>query len=248
MDQASGDRLQKVTGLSRGRAQHFPTGVGKMDRKMRAIRVIASMALVVAVLFAWNVPPAHTQAANPVKVAGLKMALRGLLVDHIFWMRSIVISTRLGESAEARASDANGVENANAIGRSIAPIYGQAAGEKFATLFVGHYSAVKAYMDAAFANNFRGNEALKKGAQDKLAKNAAEIAAFLSSANPNLPKDTVYGLFVTHAGQHMAAIEATAKKDWASEAKLWDPMVMHVNTMADALADAIAKQLPDKFE
>jgi hypothetical protein len=202
----------------------------------------------IALLFTWNAPPAHTQAApNPAKVTDLKMALRGLLTDHIFWVRSLVIATRLGDRAEASVSDANGTENARAIGRSIAPIYGQAAGEKFATLFVGHYSAVKDYMRAAFANNYKGSAALEKTAQDRLTKNATDIAAFLSSANPNLPNGTVYALLVAHAGHHIAAINATAKKDWAAEAKVWDPMVMHIDTIADALADAIAKQFPDKF-
>ena len=215
---------------------------------MRHVSVFATAILVIGLLFGGNTPPAYTQAApSSVKVDDLKMALRGLLVDHIFWVRSLVIATRLGDRAEASVSDSNGVENAKAIGRSIAPIYGQAAGDKFATLFVGHYSGVKDYMNAAFANNFKGNDTLKKAAVDTMKKNAADIAAFLSSANPNLPKDTVYGLLVTHAGQHMVAIDATAKKDWAGEAKVWDPMVMHLNMVADALAGAIAKQFPDKF-
>ncbi len=213
------------------------------------VRVVLSALMIIGVVFAWTAPPAHTQPMpNAAQVDGLKMALRGLLVDHIYWVRSLVIATRLGDRAKASASDSNGVQNAKAIGQSIAPIYGQAAGKKFATLFVGHYSAVKDYMKAAFANNFRGANALKNGAVDKLKSNATEIAMFLSSANPNLPKDTVYGLFLTHAQQHIMAIDDTAKRDWTAEAGMWDPMVKHTHTMADALADAIAKQFPDKFK
>lgn len=215
----------------------------------RMTRLVLSALMVIGVFFAWTAPPAQTQEAtpNPVKVDDLKMVLRGLLVDHIFWVRSLVIATRLGDRAQASVSDANGVENARAIGRSIAPIYGQAAGEKFATLFVGHYSAVKDYMNSAFANSFAGNDARKKAAVDELTRNATEIAAFLSSANPNLPKGTVYGLLLTHGQQHIMSIDATARKDWAAEAQGWDPMVKHVYTIADALAEAIAKQFPDKF-
>jgi hypothetical protein len=215
---------------------------------MRTVRAILSTLLMVGILFAWPLPATQAQTGpDPAKVAGLKMALRDLLVDHIFWVRSLVISTRLGEEAAARVADGYGLKNAEAIGHSIAPIYGQAAGEKFATLFVGHYSAVKDYMNAAFANNFTGNDARKKAAVDELTKNATEIAAFLSSANPNLPKGTVYGLLLTHGQQHIMSIDATARKDWAAEAQGWDPMVMHVYTIADALAEAIAKQFPDKF-
>lgn len=208
------------------------------------------MLMMITVLFAPIVPQAQSQSAtpNPAKVAELKMALRDLLVNHIFWVRDLVISTRLGEKAAVGEGDEYGEKNAKAIGHSIDPFYGQAAGAKFATLFVGHYAAVKDYLNAAFKNNYKGSAALKKAALDKFMKNDNEIAAFLSSANPNLPKGTVYGLFLTHAQQHIKSIDATAKKDWAGEADMWDPMVKHVYTMSDAIADAIAKQFPDKFQ
>lgn len=214
------------------------------------MRSILGSLVVMSVLFAWTVPPAQSQAAtpNPAKVAELKMTLRDLYINHLFWVRDLVISTRFGEKAAVSEADEYGLKNAKAIGLSIAPFYGQAAGEKFATLFVGHYSAVKAYMNAAFANNFKGSAALKKTAVDRLTTNANAIAVFVSSANPNLPKGTVYGLLVTHAGHHMAAIDATAKRDWASEADIWDPMVKHIYMLSDALADGIAKQFPDKFQ
>ena len=212
-------------------------------------RTLGFILITITVLLAPIVPQAQSQAAtpDPAKVAALKMALRDLYVNHIFWVRDLVISTRLGEKGAVSEADEYGEKNAKAIGHSVDPFYGQAAGGKFASLFVGHYSAVKAYMNAAFKNNYKGNAALKKAALDNLTKNANEIAAFLSSANPNLPKATVYGLLVTHAKQHMTSIDATAKKDWSAEADVWDPMVKHVYAISDAVAEAIAKQFPDKF-
>lgn len=139
------------------------------------------------------------------------MTQRDLYTNHIFWVRDLVVSTRLGERAAASEADEYGPKNAKAIGLSIAPLYGQAAGEKSATLFVGHYSAVRTYMNAAFANGFKGSATLKKAALDKLTKNANEIAVFVSSANPNLPKGAVYGLLVTLAQQHIMPIDATAR-------------------------------------
>ena len=112
-------------------------------------------------------------------------------MNHIFWVRSLVVATRFGDKTAAMEADEYGLKNAKAVGQSIQAFYGQAAADKFATLFVGHYSAVKGYMAAAFANNFKGNPALEKAATDKLMKNANDIAVFLSSANPNLPKGTV---------------------------------------------------------
>lgn len=204
----------------------------------------------VGVLFAGTAPPAQSQATmtNPAKVAELKMTLRNLYINHIFWVRDLVTSTRFGEKAAVSEADEYGLKNAGAIGHSIAPFYGQAAGDKFATLFVGHYSGVKAYMNAAFANTFRGNAAMKKAARDSLMSNANSIAVFVSSANPNLPKGTVYGLLVTHVQQHIMSIDATAKKDRSGEADMWDPMVKEIYTLSDTLADGIAKQFPDTFQ
>jgi len=211
---------------------------------------LAVIALVLLSVFVASSPlPVQGQAmANPAKVANLRMALRDLYINHIFWVRSLVLSTRLGEKKAVSEADEYGLENAKAIGLSISPFYGQAAAEKFSSLFVGHYSAVKKYMSAAFANGFRGNAALKKTALNSLMQNATEIAAFVSAANPNLLKATVNGLLVTHVQQHMMSIDAMAKKDWSREADMWDPMVKEIYALSDALADGIAKQFPDKFQ
>jgi hypothetical protein len=215
----------------------------------RMMRLIVSGLLGFSVLFGWTVG-AQSQAStpNPAKVADLKIALHNLYINHLFWVRDLVVSTRLGEKAAVSEADEYGLNNAKAIGGSIAPFYGQAAAQKFTTLFVGHYSAVKSYMSAAFANGFKGNPALKKAAMDRLIKNANDIAVFVGSANPNLPKGTVYGLLLTHGQQHVMSIDATAKRDWSHEADMWDPMVKHIYTLTDALADGIAKQFPDKFQ
>jgi len=216
---------------------------------MRTIWLAVSALVLLSVFVASSPLPVQGQAmANPAKVANLRMALRDLYINHIFWVRSLVLSTRLGEKKAVSEADEYGLENAKAIGLSISPFYGQAAAEKFSSLFVGHYSAVKKYMSAAFANGFRGNAALKKTALNSLMQNATEIAAFVSAANPNLLKATVNGLLVTHVQQHMMSIDAMAKKDWSREADMWDPMVKEIYALSDALADGIAKQFPDKFQ
>ncbi len=71
----------------------------------RMMRLILSALVVIGVSFAWIAPPVQSQAAmpNPAKVAELKMALRDLYINHVFWVRSLAISTRLGEkTASAR--------------------------------------------------------------------------------------------------------------------------------------------------
>ncbi len=79
-------------------------------------------------------------------------------------------------------------------------------------------------------------------AAEKLTKNAEEIATFLSSANPNWPKQTLLSALAAHGAHHMAQIDQIQMKDYSAEAKTWDAMRKHIYVIADTLADGIAKQ------
>src|SRR5207247_4999192 len=105
-------------------------------------------------------------------VARAKIARLTLYIDLIFGVRSVVISTRLGEKQAVSEADEYGLANAKAIGGSVGPFYGQAAADKFTSLFVGHYSAVKGFMSAAFANGFKGNAARRKAALEAVLPSA----------------------------------------------------------------------------
>jgi len=225
----------------------------RIEIKRDAMRLTLTTVMAIS-MTVWIVPPpangqqSSAMAPNPAKVLELKMTLRGLYADHAFWVRDLVIATRLGIKGAASEAEEYGLENARAIGGSIAPSYGQAAAAKFTTLFVGHYEAVKGYMRAAFANGFRGNAAQKQAALEELSRNGKAIAAFLASANPDLPKGAVYGLLLSHVHHHIMEIDAVAKEDWSGEADEWEPTVKQIYSLTDALADGSAKQFPGKFQ
>ena len=80
-----------------------------------------------------------------------------------------------------------------------------------------------------------------------LLSNATEIAIFLSNANQYLPKDDVEGLLQTHGGHHIAQIQQLLAKDYAGEAQTLADMTKHMYVIADATADALAKQFSAKF-
>ncbi len=183
-------------------------------------------------------------APIPQKVEQLKLGLRDLWQGHIFWVRNVVLETKYGDAEGAKAAEAEVVQNAKDLAGSISPYYGKEASDKLFTLLAGHYGAVKEYMTAAFS----GNKEAKTAAVDKLKKNAGEIASFLSSANPNWPKETLLSALLAHGGHHIGQIDAIAAKDFASEAKTWEAMKKHVNVIADVLADGIVKQFPGKFK
>ncbi|MEO6687901.1 MAG: hypothetical protein ABIS07_04185 [Dokdonella sp.] len=110
------------------------------------------------------------------------------------------------------------------------------------TLLAGHWGVVKTMTDAQHA----GDAAAATKAVQDYAVNAGDIARFLSGANPNLPEEAVRGLMMTHGGHHIQQIGQIMKGDTQGEATTWKMMRAHMDVIADALADAIARQFPAK--
>ena len=133
--------------------------------------------------------------------------------------------------------------NATAISGAIASFYGKSAGDRMLTLLAGHWGAVKDYCDASFGHDADGQQK----ATTALIANAKEIATFLAKANPYQPEATLVGLLSAHGAHHIAQIQQTMQGDYAGEASTWEAMRAHMFTIADALADALAKQFPAKF-
>ena len=188
-------------------------------------------------------PRRNATAARRPKTAETAAALRDLWVDHIFWMRNMSAATLDKNDAALQVSEAQAVDNAKAIAGSIEPFYGAPAKDVFFKLLAGHYGAVKAYVVATAGGDSGG----QSKATDDLNANADAIADFLSKANPNLPKDAVKGLLMAHGGHHIRQIQELKAHNYASEAQTWREMKAHVYKIADATADAVAKQFPAKF-
>lgn len=212
-----------------------------MNRHTRLPLASAAFAAL-GLAFATPVPAheGHAHASTRATVAQTKDALRDLWVGHVFWVRNVAVETIAGNSAAAMAAEDQVVANAKQIAGAIEPFYGKAASDKLFGLLVGHYGAVKDYL---VARDNAGQDAAWK----KLAANAEEISVFLSSANPNLPVDTLRSLLLAHGGHHIAQIQQLRAKDYAAEAQTWEAMKQHMYVIADALSGAIAKQFPAKF-
>ena len=170
-------------------------------------------------------------------------ALRDLWVDHIFWVRNVCVAALDKNDAALKAAEAAAVANAQGLAGSIEPFYGAPAKDGFFKLLAGHYGAVKAYVVATVADDAAG----QTKATDDLTANADAIADFLSKANPNLPKDAVKSLLLAHGGHHIRQIQQLKARDYAGEAQTWQEMKAHVYQIADATANAVAKQFPAKF-
>jgi hypothetical protein len=212
--------------------------------------VITAASIAFASMLAQPVHAAPPQAAqksvedsaDQTRVDAAKAALRDLWIGHVFWVRNVVVAELAGDAAAQQEAEKQVVANAQAIAASIEPFYGADAKKKLFTLLAGHYGAVKAYLDASIAKN----AGKQTEATTALINNAGEIAVFLSSANEYLPKDAVEGLLKAHGAHHIAQIQQLQAKDYAGEAQTWATMTRHMYVIADALADALAKQFPAK--
>ncbi len=194
-----------------------------------------------AAAFAATPEPAASTIA--VKLADARAAQRDLWIGHVFWVRNVVDATFEGDAAAAKAAEGQVVANAKAIAGSIEQFYGKAASEKLFTLLAGHWGAIKGYLDATHT----GDAARADASLKDLLKNADEIAVFLGGANPNLPVATLKGLLAAHGAHHVEPIKEFKAKQFDAEAKTWAAMTGHMYVIADALADGLAKQFPDKF-
>lgn len=212
-----------------------------LKNAMKSVLVLAAMLLVTA-------SPSLAKEKMKVmketpKAVEMREALRDLWQGHIFWVRNVVLTAKSGDVEAAKVAEESVVKNARAIADAVIPFYGKDAADKLFGLLAGHYGAVKEYMTVVYSGNTAGKDA----AVDKIKKNAVEIAAFLSSANPNWPKETLVSLLYAHGGHHIAQIDAFNDKNYSSEAQTWVAMKNHMNMVADALGKGLAKQFPQKF-
>ena len=186
---------------------------------------------------------ARKTASREQKTLQTAAVLRDLWIDHIFWVRNVSSAAIDKNESALKVAEQQAVKNAQAIAASIEPFYGASAKDSFFKLLAGHYGAVKAYLVATVASD----ASAQKDATQALTSNAEDIAAFLSKANPYLPKDAVASLLLAHGGHHIQQIQQLKDRKYEAEAITWEEMKKHVYQVADATADALAKQFTKRF-
>lgn len=185
--------------------------------------------------------PAARAAAVPA-APKLQAALRQLWHGHVVHTRDYAFAVQSGDDARARRSADAVVANAKQIADAVAGFYGKPAGERMLGLLAEHWGAVRAMTDARRADD----RAAADRAMATMTANASEIATFLSGANPHLPADAVRGLLLAHGAHHASQIDQVMRGDLKGEQSTWKAMQAHMDTIADALAGAIAQQFPRK--
>jgi len=175
--------------------------------------------------------------------AGLRTALNQALREHVVLAAMATGSALGGRTAEFKAAagavDANSMDIAKAIGS----VYGADAENAFLPLWRKHIGFVVDYTVGVATKD----TAKQDKAVSDLVQYTEDFGAFLSSANPNLPKNVVAGLVKTHALTLKDVIDAQAAKDWPKVYASLRMAAGHMQMIADPLAGAIVKQFPERF-
>ncbi|HVR88152.1 MAG TPA: hypothetical protein VHG53_01235 [Candidatus Limnocylindria bacterium] len=186
--------------------------------------------------------PSAAAATSVTKAADLRVVLNLLLLDHVYITAQATDQALIGNDAGFKAAAATLDKNTVGLGSAIGAAYGDAAKTTFLELWRKHIGFFVAYTQAAA----KGDAAGKAKADADLDGYRKDFDAFITGANPNLPKGAVADLLVNHVKGLEALIDAQAAKDptWPDKAMV---AADHSQKIADPLSGAIAKQFPDKF-
>jgi hypothetical protein len=185
----------------------------------------------------------HEHSMATTTSSDLRVGLNSLLKEHVYLAAATTGAALGGRQDEfksaAGALDANSV----ALSQAIGSVYGGDAGTAFLALWRKH---IGFFVDYTTGVAKKDKKAQEKAVQDLLGY-ASDFAAFLNSANPNLPVSVVTDLVKTHVVGLKAAVDAQGQKDYATAYAKTREAAAHMQMIADPLASAIAKQFPEKF-
>jgi len=172
--------------------------------------------------------------------ATLRAGLTNLLQEHVYLAGTATGTAIAGGNFDAAAATLD--VNTVALSEAIASVYGEEAGDRFLELWRTHIGFFVDYTNAAVM----GDEAARQAALDELDGYVADIAAFLTSANPEVDEDVVVESFSMHIDTLIAAIDAQAAGD-PQQFTLLRTAAQHMPAAAEYLATVIVAQMPDEF-
>ena len=202
----------------------------------------AAMVALLGVSYAANVMSAEMMHHNAMS-SDLRTGLNSLFREHVFLAAAATGAALAGRDGEFKAAagslDANSVDIAKAIGS----VYGTGAEQAFLPLWRKHIGFVVDYTVGVATKD----DAKKSKAVSDLVQYTQDFGAFLSSANPYLPKEVVAGLVKDHVLTLKEVIDTQATGDMSKSYMAIRTAAGHMGMIADPLAAAIAKQFPERF-
>ena len=172
-----------------------------------------------------------------------QQAVRKLWEDHVTWTRVYIIAA-LADLPEADITAQRLLQNQTDIGNAVKPFYGDEVGEQLTALLEDHILIAADLLAAAKV----GDTAKFEDANKRWYENADEIAAFLSSANPdNWPLSEMQTMMKDHLDLTLEEATARLNEDWAGDVVAYDKVHNEILHMADMISDGIIKQFPKEF-
>jgi len=188
-------------------------------------------------------PTTSTESTSGIDPLVFQQAVRKLWEDHVTWTRVYIIAV-FADLPEADTAAQRLLQNQVDIGNAIKPFYGDQAGEQLTSLLNDHILTAAELLAAAKA----GDTAKFEDANTRWYNNANQIAAFLSSANPdNWPLSDMQSMMKSHLDLTLEEATARLNADWPGDVAAYDKVHNEILHMADMLSDGIIKQFPDKF-
>jgi hypothetical protein len=172
----------------------------------------------------------------------LQLSLDHLLSEHMV-LAAEAMRAGVRASPEFEAARASLDENTNDLAKAIAGVYGDDAGAQFRDVWREHTSAYLAFVDALG----NGDDAARQESLARLHRYHERIAQFLAAANPMLDGAAVSDLIRRHVQALITQAEATAAEDPARAVAATRDGYEGTFEVAAALADAVARQFPDRF-
>jgi copper chaperone CopZ len=187
--------------------------------------------------------PDRIAGSTETPAAALRTVLNLALREHVYLASAATNAALGGRDAEFKASAGALDANSVAVAKAIGSVYGVEAEKAFLPLWRKHIGMVVDYTVGAATSD----RAKQDKAVNDLLGYTQDFGAFLSAANPNLPKSVVADLVKHHVVTLKAVIDAQAAKDHGRAFTALRAGAGHMQTIADPLAEAIVTQFPDKF-
>ena len=186
---------------------------------------------------------ASQQSASASELA-LRLEMRRLWEDHVSWTRLAIISLTT-DAPDTQATVGRLLRNQTDLGNAIKPFYGAAAGKQLTALLREHILIAADVIAAAK----KGDPAALATEQARWNRNADQIAAFLSKANPaNWKPAAMQSMMRAHLALTTAEVVARLKRDWAADVRTYDRTHRQMLQMADMLSDGLVAQFPGRFQ
>lgn len=175
--------------------------------------------------------------------AGLRAMLNNLQAEHVDLASA---ATRAGFDGDKQFMPAAASldRNSRELSAAVGSVYGKEAEAKFYEIWKSHITFFVDYTVAAK----KGDKAGMAKAVENLNGYVDGISTFLSTANPNLPKEAVATVVGEHVGLLKSAVDKYGAGDVEGSYKAQEEARKQITSkISDTLAGAIVKQYPEKF-